>query len=176
MRRFMLSIIVIAAGLAVRPPGASLQAQEREPIVWFLETPRPTQRLKPGSTFEARLTATIQKGWHLYALSQPVEGPMPTRLTLPDGQPFTLAGAIKSPPSYTHVDPNFGVETAYFEEAATFTLPIQVAAEAKAGTHVLQVMVRFQACNDDVCLPPTVIKRSAAVTVIANSSKDEKTE
>lgn len=176
MRRFVFSVIAIAVALALLPSDAPIQAQGSDPITWSLDTPRLSKPLQPGGSFEARLTATIQKGWHLYALTQPVGGPMPTRVTLPDGQPFALAGPIKSPPPYTEQDPNFGIETEFFAESVTFTLPIKVAAEAKAGPHVLQVTVRFQACNDRLRLPPAVVKRSAVVTVTAGASKDQKSE
>ncbi len=51
-------------------------------------------------------------------------------------------------------DANFGVETraAFFEDHATFTLPVRVT--SGAGRAPLTVEVVYQTCNDRLCLPP----------------------
>jgi hypothetical protein len=51
-------------------------------------------------------------------------------------------------------DPVFQVATEFFENTASFTLHLQMAGDAAPGAHTLHVLVKYQSCNDRVCLPP----------------------
>jgi thiol-disulfide isomerase/thioredoxin len=126
--------------------------------------------LRAGDKFDARLVAAIDEGWHLYSPEQPAGGPLPTRITVPDGQLFKLAGEIQSPQPRITFDPNFEMETEFFEGEATFTVPIVVAAGAPAGEHTLTVNAIFQTCNETKCLPPKAVKVTAPVRVLASAA------
>ena len=63
----------------------------------------------------------------------------PLRVWLPDKQPFTLSGPIKSPRPFLALDPNFGLCVRYYQGDVTFVLPLTVRAE---GEHVLPAMRR----------------------------------
>lgn len=39
------------------------------------------------------LSATLAEGWHVYALSQPVGGPTPLKITTPAGSPYEIQGS-----------------------------------------------------------------------------------
>ncbi|WP_047495440.1 protein-disulfide reductase DsbD domain-containing protein [Terriglobus sp. TAA 43] len=98
------------------------------------------------------LSATIQDGWHVYALSQPAGGPMALKITIPTGAPFALQAPVPETSVIRHEDPTFKMETAYYLTAVK--LAFDVKKEAKAGTASIPLDVRFQACNDRLCLPP----------------------
>jgi thiol:disulfide interchange protein DsbD len=129
--------------------------------------PAPTQRA--GQQFELRLAARIEEGWHLYSISQPPGGPIPTRITLPAGQRFSLAGAPVGPQPRQEFDPNFSMETEWYDGSAAFSLPILVAADTPPGAHRLEVHVRYQTCNDRLCLPPKTEKLFIDVSVAGGS-------
>src|SRR5204862_2874580 len=94
-------------------------------------------------------------------------GPVPTRITVPDGQPFKLAGVPSGPAPRVAMDPNFEINTETYEGAVTFSVPITVAADVTARPQTLNVNVRFQTCNDKNCLPPRTVKLNAPVTLVA---------
>jgi thiol:disulfide interchange protein len=52
------------------------------------------------------------------------------------------------------MDPNFNIETAYFEDVAAFTIPVKVASGTKTGHYPLTVEVTFTTCSDKICYPP----------------------
>jgi len=137
------------------------------PIKWKLKTEAAALSLKPGEKFEVQLEAEIEEGWHLYATKEIPLGPRPTRITLAAGQPFELTEDIDAPPTQRAYDENFSTDLEFYEEAATFTLPLQVAAQAAAGTRKLTVQVRYQTCTEKQCLPPKLVKLDAEVEIKA---------
>ncbi len=134
----------------------------QNPTKWSLESDAKDKVLKKDETFKAKLKAEIEGGWHLYAVEQPEGGPFPTKITLPaDNSPFAIDGKIESANPIVKPDLNFLVddkplETKFFEKQAEFTLPIKTASETNADA--LAVNVRFQVCNDTLCLPPKTVK------------------
>ncbi len=132
----------------------------QNPTKWSLDSVVKGKILKNDETFKAKLKAEIEKGWHLYAIEQPEGGPYPTKITIAENAPFLIEGSIESPKTITKFDPNFQIETKYFADQAEFNLPIKVVNETNADA--LAVNVRFQVCNDTVCLPPKTVRVSFA--------------
>jgi hypothetical protein len=106
-----------------------------------------------ASAATVALSATIQDGWHVYALSQPAGGPMSLKITIPEGHSFALQAPIAEGKVTRHDDPNFKMETLYYLNNASFTLSLKKEG-APATAEAIPVDVRFQACNDRLCLPP----------------------
>lgn len=125
----------------------------------------------PGTEFELRLTAEIDPGWHLYSMTQPSGGPVPTQITLPDDRPFELSGDIVQPPFKIVYDPNFEIDTELIEGTADFYLPLRVKADAEPGEGTLQVAIRYMMCDDKRCLPPQTRRLEHAFTVTAPARK-----
>src|ERR1700730_8038767 len=83
-------------------------AAAQNPVTFSIKS-NAASGLKPGDKFTAQVTAQIQGGWHLYSLTQGAGGPVPTRITVPDGQPFKLAGNVSGPRPRVEMDPNFEI-------------------------------------------------------------------
>jgi thiol:disulfide interchange protein len=141
-------------------------ARAQNPVTWAVEVNAPAT-LKAGDKFTAQVTAQIAPGWHLYSITQGAGGPIPTRITVPDGQPFKLAGNVSGPRPRVQMDPNFEINTETHEGSATFRTPLVVVADASAGAQQLNINVRFQACDDTKCLPPRTLKLNAPVILAA---------
>jgi thiol:disulfide interchange protein DsbD len=166
MRGGWLAGVGVAALLCVAVAGnagAQTDATTLNPIKWAIKAQLPTTPLKAGDTFTAEVTATIDRGWHLYSTTPVERGPRPTRFAIVAGQGFEIAGAIKAPDPFVGVDANFGVEVEYYEESVTFTVPVRVTPRATTGRPNVTVQVRYQSCNDRFCLPPTLITLEAPV-------------
>ncbi len=139
----------------------SFEASAQNPVSWQLETDAKGKTLKAGDKFKATLKAAIEGDWHVYAIEQPEgEGPRPTRITLPDDKPFKIAGQITSSKPVAKFDPNFQIESKFYDRSAEFALPVEVTGEASADE--LAVKVYFQACNDTMCLPPKTVRVTLA--------------
>ena len=128
----------------------------QNPVSWSLEFAGNGKTLKADDKFEAKLKANIEGKWHLYAVEQPEGGPFPTRITIAENSPFTIEGKTSSPAPLTRLDPNFNIETKFFAEKAEFNLPLKATGNAAADD--LAVNVKYQVCDDTVCLPPKTVK------------------
>lgn len=118
-----------------------------------------------GGKGTAKVTASIGGGWHMYSVTQGSGGPVATRITLDNGQ-FKMTGVSGSRPT-VKMDPNFGINTETYSGSASFTIPFTVAADAAEGSQTLNIIVRYQVCNDTTCLPPKSVKVSPPVTITA---------
>ena len=140
-----------------------LAAFAQNPAKWTLESGDKGRSVKAGELFKAALKAEVETGWHLYALDQPAGGPFATTIKIPDGKPFEITGDIQAEKPTVKPDPNFVIdnkplETRFYENRASFGLSL----EAKNDTMVsdLAVDVRYQLCDDKVCLPPKTVRVS----------------
>ena len=131
-------------------------------------------KAKPGDKLTAQINAVIGGGWHVYSITQGAGGPVPTRITVGEGV-FKAAGAPSGSAPKREMDANFGIETETYTGGASFSVPVSVDAAAQAGTQTLIVNVRYQACNDKVCLPPKTVKVSAPVEIVAATIAAAKT-
>lgn len=144
----------------------SAGAFAQDPIKWRLDVPQDkVQRGENGQTVEATLSASIEEGWHLYALDQPAGGPIATTIKAAESSPWKLDGEIKSPRPIVRPDPNFKtdgipLETRSFKNEAVFKIPL--IATLDATVEKIGLDVRFQACNDTLCLPPRTMRVTAA--------------
>src|SRR4030095_16713013 len=51
-------------------------------------------------------------------------------------------------------DPNFNLDTEYYEEEVSFALPLKLLPDTKDGRYQLKVTANWVTCNDRLCLPP----------------------
>ncbi len=134
-----------------------VSAQKPEDIVKW------SGHLQTGSGHpQAVITGKIANGWHVYALSQSAGGPTAATITTPKDQPYRIDGDITGTKPETAFDPNFQMKTAFYQNAVTLNLPL--AASASANALNLRVNVRFQTCNDRLCLPPKTVQLDLPVT------------
>ncbi len=117
-----------------------------------------------GSNGAAKVTATIESPWKMYSLTQGSGGPIPTKITLDD--PYFQVGKISGPKPKVAFDPNFGIDTEAYAGEAVFTVPFAVTSEAPDGRQDLRLSIKYQVCNDTLCLPPKTVKLAAAFTVM----------
>ena len=104
-----------------------------------------------GSAFQVQVTASVAAGWHLYAMDEPEGGPTATAFTVPAngvaelvsvGGDRPLRGSAESGPA------NF------YMGQARFHLHFQLSHFGDYGAKQMPITVRYQACNDRMCLPP----------------------
>jgi DsbC/DsbD-like thiol-disulfide interchange protein len=137
------------------------------PAVGFAQVPGTAkweaiaQPLNKQGVLVVNLTAQIEKGWHIYALSQPPGGPIPLRIAVEPGTPYELAGNITGAVPQKHRDPSFNLETQFYTDS--FTLKVPVKATSGVGAAV-PLAVRFQMCSDTTCMPPKTVHLVATAT------------
>lgn len=136
IRHIFFAFALFLAGLS-----ATLQAQIVEPVHWSAELNRINDTLQ-----EAVLTAVIDDGWHLYTQDLPEDGPVPTTFSFGEG--VTLYGpAMADKEPLSTYDENFMLTLSFYEGTVTFRQLL--------GNGNVLPEVRYMACNDEMCLPPT---------------------
>jgi len=160
------AVVVLTVALAVARIGLSAaQQQSPTPIRWSAQAL--AQNVAAGGVITVQAVASIDDGWHLYALDAVEGGPIPTRITAGPAPAFTLQEKdIEKEEPKRALDPNFSIETAYYEDTATFGLPIAVGANVKVGEREIEVTVRFQACNSRICLRPQTATMKVGIKIL----------
>src|SRR5262245_8240521 len=133
-------------------------AQERSPVSVSAKIDQ--SQLKPGQTAKLMITAKLEHGWHLYALTQP-KPPRAAQVTIEENGVFKSHGPVQQPKPKVYKDPNFSMPgeppfmSQAFENEVTFTAPFIVTDDAKSGEQKLIAKFSYQACDDKTCLRPT---------------------
>ncbi|MBI5282923.1 MAG: protein-disulfide reductase DsbD N-terminal domain-containing protein [Candidatus Solibacter usitatus] len=135
------------------------------PVQWSITAPAAKTQVQPGGKFTVTLAAEIAEGWHLYSLKKQEGGPIPTSITVPEGQPFGRAGEIDAPPPLSRFEETFQLDIESYEGSAGFGVPVEVSRNAKAGPATLAVHARYQACDNRICLPPKTVKLELPVEI-----------
>ena len=144
--------------LLLVPLLASSSAPPLKPVRWNLTGGSGARVVPSGRTVDVTIEADIEKGWHIYSLTQKPGGPIPLRIQLLGAADVGVRGAIRAPKPITKFDPNFRIETELHRGKPKFTLPVGVPAGSLTGKRDLQIAARYQACSETLCLPPRTEK------------------
>lgn len=125
--------------------------------------------IKRGSSASIQLSAAIQDGWHVYALTQPAGGPIPLRVGLDENAIAREAGTPVGAPAERKHDTSFGLETQFYTRSLEIRIPIEITKTAKAGQQEIPVSVRFQACSATTCLPPRTVHLSVLLQIVSTN-------
>jgi len=144
--RFLLAVLFVTC---LSP---AENAAAKSIVQWHFKL-APVKAVKPGTKLDVVVSGKIDPGWHLYALEEPEGGPIATVVGLAEGDPADLLGVDQGAPKIV-LDRIFQQETPLFEGTADFTLHIQLAKSLEPGEHLLHVLIRYQSCDDHICLSP----------------------
>jgi thiol:disulfide interchange protein len=161
MFRTHVARLAVVAGIVTA--AATMASAQGDSVKWTAATKATT--VKPGSSFDVQVTATMGEGWHLYSLNQPPP-PIATRIAVAKGQPFSAGGPVDAPLPQTAFDQSFGIDTEFYADSAAFTLPVKADANAPGGKTKVKVQAYFQSCNDTMCLPPKTVTMEVPIEVV----------
>lgn len=113
--------------------------------------------VKRRGTAQARIRVQLRRGYHVNSHSPEDDYLIPLTLRWEDGGPVK-AGEVSYPKpemrKYRFAEKPLSVFTGEF-----FILTgVRASAEAPAGTGVLLGRLRYQACDEDSCLPPRTVE------------------
>lgn len=122
----------------------------------------------PGSTVTLTITAEPAPQFHVYAWGRQDEnGPFkPTLILWKERFGWTASEPVAS--AAPHVAPSQGnlPPLQYYEQPVTWTVSLQVPADAPAAGFELKGIVGYQTCKETNCDPPTAAEFSAVVAVV----------
>ncbi len=158
------SVIRAIAGLFA---AAVLSVAAEDPVQWTLTFDPP--KAPPGAHVLAKFTAKIESGWHLYSLTTPKGGPIPTTAGLADSPVVSGFKIYQSKPE-RKLDPNFGIDTETFADEVVLLFDVELKKDAPAGPKEVTAQARYQCCNDRLCLPPKRKSAASAITIDPSSA------
>ncbi|HXG25113.1 MAG TPA: protein-disulfide reductase DsbD domain-containing protein [Chthonomonadales bacterium] len=126
---------------------------------------------QPGKTFTLIVTLDIQSGYHIQA-NNAKDPYIPTRVELTAPRGFKVGTPVFPRSKKAEVA---GELLDVFEGQIAVRIPITPPASAK-GRYSLPVKVRYQACNDRSCFPPTDTSVNAEIVIGPAKKKAEGVE
>ena len=149
--------------LAALAAGAlALPAQTSAPHV-VSATPPPDLAARAGADVQVPLRITIRAGYHINSDKPADEYLIPTALTWSPGS-LALKGVAY--PKAESVKYEFSEQPLLvFSGTVTLNSRFSVAAGAPKGPLSLAGKVRYQACNDKMCLPPRTLDVSVPLRI-----------
>lgn len=112
-------------------------------------------------TYEIRLVANVDKGWHIYSQNTPEGGPIPTNISFTKNPLMTTQGSTKEIGKMEQRHEKlFGVDVKQFSDKVEFVQVVKLKANVKTSA---EVAVEFMTCNDKTCLPPSTKKFTVAI-------------
>lgn len=174
--RFPLSRLLLAA-LALSWASPSVQAQfpdifggalggagdDGAPVVqvaaWFNAPDK-------GQPARLAIEATIKQGWHIYSLTQPKGGPLPTKIKLTDSKDYKLLGEFQPvPPPKVHFDDlAFKINLEEHQGRVVWVAPFEAASGVDLKRLKIEGKLNTQVCNEQTCLPPEDFQFTAALS------------
>lgn len=111
------------------------------------------KRVNP-TTIDVVFTGTAQPGWHIYSTNIGEGGPTRATFGVDKIKGAKLKGSLKGGPgAKTMQDPIFEMPVTYYEGHATFTQRVELLDK----DYELKGYLKYGACNDENCLPPTSV-------------------
>jgi hypothetical protein len=123
------------------------------PVHWAVSGV-PRKPIAPGASSMAKLIAAIDPGWHLYALEQEEGGPIPLEIAAAGDNSLLTLGVVQASKPVQLMDRNFNKRVSLYVQTAEFRLPLTLSSTAPPGSQPGAFQVRYQCCNETVCLPP----------------------
>lgn len=149
---FPRSLVLALSFLATVACADAARATEN-PIHWAVSGV-PQKPIAPGASFTAKLIAAIDPGWHLYALEQEEGGPIPLEIAATSDNSLLTLGVVQASKPVQLMDRNFNKRVNLYVQKAEFRLPLTLSSTAPSGSQHGAVQLRYQCCNETMCLPP----------------------
>ena len=122
-------------------------SQMKSPVSWNYEAKK-----KTANTYEVILTATVEKGWHIYSQNTGKGGPVPTTIRFKANPLVTKIGTIKEQGKLEkNFDKLFNTNVLYYADKVVFVQTVKVKGNIKTS---VSGTVEYMVCDDSQCLPP----------------------
>jgi len=158
---------LLASPLAARSAHAQESATGSPAAAQLLKVSAAPVVVTAGSRAEVVVHLSLAKGWHVNANPPALDYNIPTEVSLTAAHGIT-AGAPSYPAGQKEKFEFEDTPLLVYTDAADVRVPITVAANATSGT--LQGKVRFQACDNQVCLAPSSVDFKVQVTVTGGAA------
>lgn len=162
MKKFFLLLIIFFSQL--------IFSQIKDPVKFKYEVKNTGE-----NQYEAVLTATIQKDWHIYSKDLPADSGIPTEMKLNSKDGIELIGkVVEVGKKLDEFSEAFGVQIVYYSNQVAFKQKFKLKNPSKDA--VVSAEILYQTCNDRICLAPNTLEFQKTVSASENSTNSVVTE
>lgn len=135
----------------------TMMVSAQNPITWTFTSKKLTE-----NSYEVKITATIDKGWHLYSQTQPDDAiAMPTTFTITNNPLLEVVGKIKELGNLEKFhDKELDLSANQYSQKVEFVQTVKLKGKVKTS---YSGSVEFQTCDDKKCLPPKTVNFKVAL-------------
>ncbi|MFN2456872.1 MAG: protein-disulfide reductase DsbD domain-containing protein [Chitinophagaceae bacterium] len=148
MKRIIFIVVCVFAGSI---------AFAQSPVSWAFSSKKISDKV-----FEVHLTATIQRGWHLYSQKQPDDAiAQPTAFNFNKNPLLDFDGKVKEIGKLEkYKDEKLDIAANQYSNKVNFVQMVKLRGNAKTN---VTGKLEFQTCDDKKCLPPKTVNFSIAL-------------
>ncbi len=123
-----------------------------------------------GGSFQLAVLLKIRPGFHINARKPSAAYLIPTdlRANLPAG--FKSAGEISYPKGELRTFAFTKTPLNVYQDKVVLRVPLTALPDAPLGAQHIPLQLRYQACSNEVCLPPVTLDVDAPVIVAASAA------
>lgn len=168
-----ISIAALLVIIAIALPSAHPQIPSGREVV----APTAFASLEPvarNANFQLAVVLKIRPGFHINARKPSAEYLIPTdlRANLPAG--FKSAGEISYPKGELRTFAFTKTPLNVYQDKVILRVPLAAESNAPLGAQKIPLKLRYQACSNEVCLPPVTLDVDATVTIAANAANSRR--
>ena len=129
----------------------------QNPVTWTF-----TSKKLTNGNYEIHMTATIEKGWHLYSQTQPDDAiALPTAFTITNNPLIESVGKIREVGKLEKFhDKELDISANQYSTTVNFVQTIKLKGKAKTS---FAGSVEYQTCDDKKCLPQKTVNFKVAL-------------
>ena len=135
----------------------AMVASAQNPVTWSF-----TSKKLTDSSYEIRMTATIERKWHLFSQTQPDDAvASPTAFTITNNPLIELVGKVKEVGKLEKFhDKELDISAYQYSDKVEFVQTIKLKGKVKTS---FNGSVEYQTCDDKKCLPPKTVNFKVAL-------------
>ena len=155
-------LLIIVAALPSAHPQIPSAREVVSPSVFVSHEP-----VARGGSFQIAVVAKIRPGFHINARKPSADYLIPTdlRADLPAG--FKASGDVSYPKGEQRTFAFTKTPLNVYQDKVILRLPLAVQPGAPLGAQRIPLKLRYQACSNEICLPPVTLDIEVSVTVAA---------
>ena len=122
-----------------------------------------------NNEYEAVLTATIDKNWHIYSQDLPEDSGIPTEMKLSSKEGINLIGKVQEiGKKHDEFSEAFGAQIVYYSDKVLFKQKFKLKNNDKPAN--ITAEITYQTCDDRVCLAPNTLEFEQKITPAAGAA------
>lgn len=161
------ALVLLLVAVAVKTPRVIAQVPSPRDVV----APTAVASYDPvarGKEFQIAVVMKIREGFHVNARKKSAEYLIATDLKTDGAAGFKL-GDVTYPEGELHTFSFSKTPLNVYEHTVILKMPVTVAADAPTGAQHIALKLRYQACSNEVCLPPVTLPVEATVNVATSA-------